>query len=96
MRIISGIFKGKNRLFKKSHHKTSQGTQLKSIFNILIHSDAINVKLDRSNVLDLYSGVGSFGIECIFKRCSKCYFYRKRQNCILYIKRKFTKFIGYK
>ena len=35
------------------------------IFNILRHSDSIKIKIEKANVLDLYSGIGSFGIECI-------------------------------
>ena len=36
-----------------------------SIFNILKHSPQFTTKVENSNVLDLYSGVGSFGIECV-------------------------------
>ena len=34
-----------------------------SIFNILEHSNLIKVKINTSAILDLYSGIGSFGIE---------------------------------
>ena len=36
-----------------------------SIFNILNHSNKIEVEIKNSKVLDLYAGTGSFGIECI-------------------------------
>ena len=66
MRIISGNFKGK----KINHPKDIKTRPLKdltkeSIFNIIYHSNKININLKNSNVLDLFSGVGSFGIECL-------------------------------
>ena len=66
MRIISGNFKGK----KINHPKDIKTRPLKdltkeSIFNIISHSNKININLKNSNVLDLFSGVGSFGIECL-------------------------------
>ena len=36
-----------------------------SIFNILQHSKFFKYKLLNSNILDLFSGVGTFGLECI-------------------------------
>ena len=36
-----------------------------SIFNLLVHSKVLNIKIEEASILDLYSGVGSFGIECI-------------------------------
>ena len=66
MRIVSGELKG-----KKIHHVKSNLTrplkdQVKeSIFNIIKHSKKIQVEIVNSNILDLYSGVGSFGIECM-------------------------------
>ena len=78
MRIISGIFKGRKIDYLKNHTTRPLKDSVKeSIFNILIHSDAINVKLDRSNVLDLYSGVGSFGIECISRGAQNVTFIEK-------------------
>ena len=45
-----------------------------NIFNILSHSKFINTKIEKSNILDLYSGVGSFGIECISRGAKKVTF----------------------
>ena len=36
-----------------------------SIFNIIKHSGKFSINLNDSNVLDLFSGVGSFGIEAL-------------------------------
>ena len=67
MRIISGSFKGK----KISDPKDIKTRPLKdltkeSIFNIIKHSNKLKINLLNSNVLDLFSGVGSFGIECLY------------------------------
>tara|TARA_Y100001958_G_C21117351_1_gene462521 strand:+ start:460 stop:1020 length:561 start_codon:yes stop_codon:yes gene_type:complete len=78
MRIISGILKGRKIDYLKNHSTRPLKDSVKeSIFNILIHSDTINVKLERSNVLDLYSGVGSFGIECISRGAQNVTFIEK-------------------
>ena len=38
------------------------------------HSNKISVNIENSNVLDLYSGVGSFGLECISRNAKKVTF----------------------
>ena len=69
MRIISGIFKGKKLIIPKDKHTRPLKDNVKeSIFNILEHSNLINYKISNSNVLDLFSGVGSFGLECISRK----------------------------
>ena len=66
MRIIGGKFKGKKLFFISSKITRPLRDMVKeSIINIIVHSNIINVDIKNSNVLDLYSGVGSFGIECI-------------------------------
>jgi len=66
MRIISGNLKGRSISFLKSSKTRPLKDSVKeNVFNIINHSNLINVKLINSNVLDLYSGIGSFGIECI-------------------------------
>ena len=66
MRIISGIFKGR-KLLTPNDIKTRPLKDLtkESIFNILKHSNKFNVEIKNSVVLDLFAGVGSFGIECL-------------------------------
>ncbi len=66
MRIISGSFKGK-KILEPKDIKTRPLKDLtkESIFNIISHSKKFNIKLYNSNILDLFSGVGSFGIECL-------------------------------
>ena len=66
MRIISGNFKGR-KISAPNDIKTRPLKDLtkESIFNILKHSNKFNVEIKNSVVLDLFAGVGSFGIECL-------------------------------
>ena len=66
MRIISGNFKGR-KISAPNDIKTRPLKDLtkESIFNILKHSNKFNVEIKNSLVLDLFAGVGSFGIECL-------------------------------
>ena len=66
MRIISGNFKNK-KILEPNDIKTRPLKDLvkESIFNILHHTNKFKISLKNSNVLDLFSGVGSFGIECL-------------------------------
>ena len=66
MRIISGNFKGK-KIFEPKDVKTRPLKDLtkESIFNIINHSNKFKLDINNSIVLDLFSGVGSFGIECL-------------------------------
>tara|TARA_B110000093_G_scaffold76353_1_gene83163 strand:+ start:1281 stop:1844 length:564 start_codon:yes stop_codon:yes gene_type:complete len=66
MRIISGNHKGK-KILEPSDKSTRPLKDLtkESIFNIILHSNKFDVKIKASNILDLFSGVGSFGLECL-------------------------------
>ena len=66
MRIISGFFKGK-KILEPKDFKTRPLKDLtkESIFNIINHSNKFSIEIKNSNILDLFSGVGSFGIECL-------------------------------
>ena len=66
MRIISGNFKGKKLVLPKDiKTRPLKDLTKESIFNILKHSNLIAINLEKSKILDLFSGVGSFGLECI-------------------------------
>tara|TARA_B110000046_G_C12982157_1_gene393879 strand:- start:1184 stop:1750 length:567 start_codon:yes stop_codon:yes gene_type:complete len=66
MRIISGNYKGKKILLPKDKlTRPLKDITKESIFNIIKHSKLLNVNLENSNILDLFSGVGSFGLECL-------------------------------
>ena len=75
MRIISGFLKGKKIDYLKSTiTRPIRDFVKENIFNIIEHSKVININLKDANVLDLYSGVGSFGIECISRGVKKSTF----------------------
>ena len=75
MRIISGNSKGKKILEPKDiNTRPLKDLTKESIFNILTHSNKFNVKLENANVLDLFSGVGSFGLECLSRGSSNLTF----------------------
>ena len=66
MRIISGNFKGKKILEPRDRAtRPLKDLTKESIFNILMHTKKFNVEILNSKVLDLFSGVGSFGLECL-------------------------------
>ena len=78
MRIISGFLKGKKIDFLKTTTTRPLRDFIKeNIFNIINHSKLINIKLENAKVLDVYSGVGSFGIECISRGAKKTTFIEK-------------------
>jgi 16S rRNA (guanine966-N2)-methyltransferase len=75
MRVISGSFKGK-KILEPKDIKTRPLKDLtkESIFNIINHSNKFKINLENSNVLDLFSGVGSFGVECLSRGVQKVIF----------------------
>ena len=66
MRIISGAYRGR-KIYEPKDLKTRPLKDLtkESIFNVLIHSKKFTLNFQETNVLDVFSGIGSFGIECL-------------------------------
>ncbi len=88
MRIISGLFKGK-KLFEPEDIKTRPLKDLtkESIFNIILHSNKFNLDFSNANILDMFAGVGSFGIECL-SRGAKYVVFAENYNGVLPILKK--------
>ena len=88
MRIISGFFKGK-KIQEPSDKYTRPLKDLtkESIFNIISHSNKFNVKLSGAIILDLFSGVGSFGIECLSRGAKKVIFVENYANVLKILKK---------
>jgi 16S rRNA (guanine966-N2)-methyltransferase len=88
MRIISGTFRGK-KILEPKDIKTRPLKDLtkESIFNILSHSNKFKIDLENSNILDLFSGVGSFGIECL-SRGTKYVVFAEKYNGVLPVLKK--------
>ena len=76
MRIISGIAKGK-KIYTPINKKTRPLKDMvrESIFNIILHSNLLNAKFENCIVLDLFSGIGSFGLEAISRGVKKVIFF---------------------
>mgnify|MGYP001406607594 CR=1 FL=1 len=83
MRIISGSFKGK-KIFEPKDNKTRPLKDLtkESVFNIIKHSNKFKINFSNSYVLDLFSGIGSFGIECLSRGVAKVVFIENYQGVL--------------
>ena len=92
MRIISGIYKGsKIYLTKNKITRPLKDMVRESIFNLLIHSSKISFDINKSSVLDLYSGTGSFGLECLSRNARKVLFIENEKNSIKILKNNIEK-----
>ena len=81
MRIITGKLKGKSiNYIKNNVTRPLRDSVKENIFNIIKHSNKIQVEIDNSNILDLYSGVGSFGLECMSLNAKNVTFVDKDNN----------------
>ena len=75
MRIIGGYLKGKKISFLQSSITRPLRDMVKeNIFNILEHSKLIKLDIKEAKILDLYSGIGSFGLECGSRGAEKVFF----------------------
>jgi len=92
MRIIAGAYKGK-KIFGPLDKETRPLKDLtkESIFNILEHSKNVNIPIKKSSVLDIFSGTGSFGLECISRGALKVYFIEIYKPSIKILKKNIEK-----
>ena len=88
MRIISGNFKGK-KILPPKNKKTRPLRDLvkESIFNLILHSKKLNCYIDNSNILDLFSGTGSFGLECISRNSEMITFFENYDEALYILKK---------
>ena len=94
MRIISGILKGRSINFlKNSNTRPLKDSVKENIFNILKHSSSIKIDLENSKVLDLYSGIGSFGIECISRNALQVTFVEKDSSAVNILRKNLFQFM---
>ena len=88
MRIISGKYRGKKILPPKDLvTRPLKDLAKESIFNIIIHSNKFNVVLENSNILDLFSGVGSFGLECLSRGAKRSTFVENYNEVLIVLKK---------
>ncbi len=88
MRIISGIFKNKKLNFPKNFKTRPLKDRVReNIFNIIQHSNKIEISIKNSQVLDLYAGIGSFGLECISRGAKKIFFVENDKDALTNLKK---------
>ena len=93
MRIIGGNLKGKKiNFFKSQTTRPLKDSVKESIFNVLNHSNKIEVEIKNSKVLDLYAGTGSFGIECISRNAQKVTFVENYDLALKILKKNIKSF----
>jgi len=93
MRIISGNFKGKKiSLPKDKETRPLRDLVKESIFNLINHSNKFTCKISKSDVLDLFSGTGSFGLECISRNAKKVTFVENYQEALFILKKNISFF----
>ena len=92
MRIISGKFKGiKIQFLRNSFTRPLKDSVKENIFNILEHSKKNEVKINTANILDLYSGIGSFGLECLSRGAKKVTFVESNVEATKYLRNNLSK-----
>ena len=88
MRIISGFYKGK-KILEPKDIKTRPLKDLtkESIFNIIIHTNKFKINFEDAIILDLFSGVGSFGLECLSRGVKKVIFVENYSDVLPILKK---------
>ncbi len=89
MRIIGGNLRGK-KILNPTDKLTRPLKDMvrESIFNIIKHSKNEYLELKNAKVLDLFSGTGSFGIECLSRGAEKVIFFENYTNSVKILKKK--------
>jgi len=91
MRIISGLFKGKKILSPIDLQTRPLKDLVKeSIFNIINHSPKLLIDIQNSTILDLFSGVGSFGLECLSRGSEHVTFFENYDGVLPILKKNLT------
>ena len=88
MRIIGGNLKGKKLSIPLDQSTRPLRDMVReSIFNILNHSSTVYKNINNSKVLDLFSGTGSFGIECLSRGAQEVIFFENYSNSLKILKK---------
>ena len=92
MRIIAGKLRGSTLYIPKDKNtRPLKDSVRENIFNLLTHSNKILFQFERSNILDLYAGSGSFGLECISRQANSVYFIEKEKSALKILKKNIEK-----
>ena len=97
MRIIGGKFKGKKLLGPKDKEtRPLKDLTKESIFNIINHSNKFSININKALILDLFSGVGSFGIECLSQGAKNVTFIEKYNGVLPVLKKNLDNLVSIK
>jgi len=92
MRIIAGKMKGADLFLSKNKNtRPLKDIARESIFNLLKHSNKISFKFEKSDILDLYAGTGSFGLECISRDVKNVFFIENEKEAIKILEKNIKK-----
>ena len=92
MRIIAGKLKGTILYLPKDKNiRPLKDLARESIFNLLNHSNKISLQLEQSNILDLYAGTGSFGLECLSRKARHVCFVENEKSAIKVLEKNIEK-----
>ena len=88
MRIIRGRFKNKKLNFPINLKTRPLKDRVReNIFNILEHSTNFGTDIRNSLVLDLYAGIGSFGLESVSRGAKKSFFVENNTEALKNLKK---------
>ena len=92
MRIISGKNRGKKIASPiDKNTRPLRDIVKEAIFNLIEHSNKFDVTLKNSNILDLFSGSGSFGLECISRGATHVTFMENYNSASKILKKNISK-----
>jgi 16S rRNA (guanine966-N2)-methyltransferase len=93
MRIISGKFKKQKLILPDPKITRPLRDYVKeSLFNLLLHSPLLKFKFDKSVVIDIFAGSGSFGIECLSRGVSHVTFVENNKKSFDILKKNIQNF----
>ena len=92
MRIIAGNLRGSSlHITKNKNTRPLKDLARESIFNLLTHSNKVVSKLEKSSILDLYAGTGSFGLECLSRQSKYVCFVEKDKSALQVLEKNIEK-----
>ncbi len=97
MRIIAGNYRGKKiNLPDDKKTRPLKDIVKESIFNLIEHSNKFRIEIKNSQILDLFAGSGSFGLECISRGAKTVVFLENYSKILNILKKNINSINGIK